>query len=168
VVLNSTGNDKAFLRSNVVHNEFLEDSSVDVADIAFQSVTGHAEGVVSVSCAEEVLHLVSRGIVVAEMFVEIVSLLVLGLGNVSGKDRAGLKSNIDHHLEHINSIVLDAVTAEVGAFLIVIHFHCATGHLDHAVVDGLVSVLESFQVSILQSEKGARCFRSLITSADID
>ena len=99
---------------------------------------------------------------------EIVSLLVLGLGDVSGKDGAGLEGDIDHHLEHIDDIVLDAVSSEVGSFLIVVHLHITTGHLDHAVVDGFVGVLEGLQVGVLQSEERSRSFWGFISSSDID
>ena len=102
------------------------------------------------------------------MFVEVVSLLVLGLGNVSSKDGARLKGDIDHHLEHVDDIVLDAVSSEVGSFLVVVHLHGTTGHLDHTVVDGLVGVLEGLQVGVLQSEERSRSFWGFISSSDID
>lgn len=103
-----------------------------------------------------------------QMFVEVVSLLVLGLGNVSSKDGARLKGDIDHHLEHVDDIVLDAVSSEVGSFLVVVHLHGTTGHLDHTVVDGLVGVLEGLQVGVLQSEERSRSFWGFISSSDID
>lgn len=103
-----------------------------------------------------------------EVLVEIVSLVVLEASDVGSKDGAGLKSNIDHHLEHINGVVLDAVAAEVGALLIVVHLHGTTGHLDHAVVDGLVGMLERLEVGVLQGKKGARCFVVFITGSNIN
>jgi len=168
VVLDTGSDDKALLGGDVVHNEVLEDTGIEVADVVLHSVARHTEGVVTVGCAEEVLLVVGEGVVVREMLVEVVSLLVLGLGDVSGKDGAGLKGDIDHHLEHVDDIVLNAVSSEVGSFLIVVHLHGTTGHLDHAVVDGFVSVLEGLQVGVLQSEERSRSFWGFISSSDID
>lgn len=168
VVLNAGSNDEALLRSDVVHNEVLEDTGIEVADVVLHTVARHTEGVVTVGCAEEVLLVVGEGVVVREMFVEIVSLLVLGLGDVSGKYGTRLEGNIDHHLEHVNDIVLNAMSSEVGSFLIVIHLHVTTGHLDHSVVDGFVGVLEGLQVGVLQSEERSRSFWGFISSSNID
>lgn len=81
-------------------------------------------------------------------------LLVLGTGNVGGKNRSGLESDINHHLEHVNNVVLDAVSLEVGALLIEVHLHVTTRHLNHAIVNGLVGVLKSLKVGVLKSKHG--------------
>jgi len=168
MVLDSRSDDEALLGGDVVHNELLEDTSVEVADVVLHSVSRHTEGVVTVSGTEEVLLVVGEGVVVGQVLVEIVSLLVLGSGNVGSEDRAGLEGNIDHHLEHVDNIVLDAVTSEVSSFLIVVHLHISTGHLDHTVVDSLVGVLEGLQVGVLQSEERSRGLGSFVSSSDID
>jgi len=168
MVLDTRSDNEALLGSNVVHNELLEDTGVEVAEVVLHTVSGHTEGVVAVGSAEEVLLVVGEGIVVGQMFVEVVSLLVLGLGNVSSKDGTRLKCYINHHLEHIDDIVLDAVSSEVGSFLVVVHLHGTTRHLDHTIVDGLVGVLEGLQVSVLQSEERTRSFWGFISSSDID
>jgi len=168
VVLDTGSDDEALLGGDVVHNELLEDTGVEVADVVLQTVARHTQGVVTVGCAEEVLLVVGEGVVVGQVLVEVVSLLVLGLGNVSSKNRSGLEGDVNHHLEHVNDIVLDAVTSEVGSLLIVVHLHGTTGHLDHAVVNGFVSVLESLQVGVLKGEERSRGFWGFISSSDID
>jgi len=168
VVLDTGSDDEALLGGDVVHNELLEDTGVEVADVVLQTVARHTQGVVTVGSAEEVLLVVGEGVVVGQVLVEVVSLLVLGLGNVSSKNRSGLEGDVDHHLEHVDDIILDAVTSEVGSLLIVVHLHSTTGHLDHAVVDGLVSVLESLQVGVLEGEERSRGFWGFISSSDID
>jgi hypothetical protein len=129
---------------------------------------GHAEGVVAVSGRQEELLIAGRGVVLVEVVGKVVRLLVLGLGHVGGKDGAGLKSNVNHHLEHVNGVVLNAVTAEVHGFLIVVHGHVTTGHLDHAVVDGLVSVLQGLKVSVLEGEERAGGLSGLVTDTNVD
>lgn len=57
---------------------------------------------------------------------------------------------------------------EVHGFLIVVHLHVAAGHLNHTVVDGLVGVLKSLEVSILESKKGASGLFRLISGADVN
>lgn len=87
------------------------------------------------------------------MVVEIVCLLILRPGNVGSHDTAGLKSNIDHHLEHVRDIILDAAALEERSLLIVIHLHITSAHLDHSVVDGLIGMLKCLKIGVFQSEK---------------
>lgn len=47
------------------------------------------------------------------------------------------------------------MAAEVHAFLIVVHLHVTTGHLNHTVVDCFVSVLQSLKVCVLKGKEGA-------------
>lgn len=79
---------------------------------------------------------------------EIVRLLVLGSGNVGGKNRSGFKSNVYHHLEHIDDIVLNAVTLKVGSLLVEVHLHISTRHLDHTVVNCFIGVLKSLEIGV--------------------
>lgn len=52
VVLDSRSNNKAFFGSNVVHNELLEDTCIEVTDVVLHSVARHTKGVVTVGCTE--------------------------------------------------------------------------------------------------------------------
>lgn len=155
VVLDTGSDDKALLGGDVVHDELLEYAGVQVVNVASHTKAGHAECVESISGSKEEFLVISAGVEFDEVIVEVVRLDVLRLGNVGGEDGAGFKSNINHHLEHINGVVLDAVTLEVHGFLIVVHLHVTARHLDHTVVDGLIGVLEGFEVSVLESEEGA-------------
>ncbi len=71
-------------------------------------------------------------------------------------------------MEHVDSVVFDAVALEVHRLLIVVHLHVAARHLDHAVVDGLVGVLQSLEVGILERKQGASGLIRLISGADIN
>lgn len=53
MVLNSTGNNKAFGWSNVVHHELLEKSSIEVIDVFGQSKIRHTKSVVSISSSQK-------------------------------------------------------------------------------------------------------------------
>ena len=66
---------------------------------------------------------VRKGVELRQMVIQIVRLLVFRFGDVRGQYRSGFKSDIDHHLEHVDSVILDALTSEVGSFLIVVHGH---------------------------------------------
>ena len=168
VILHSTGDDEALLGSDVVHDELLDHSGIDVVDVLLHSESGHAESVEAVSGSQEHLLLVGEWVELREMLEEVVGLGILGSGNVGGEDGSRLKSDIDHHLEHINDVILDAVSSEEHSFLVVVHGHVTTRHLDHAVVDGLIGVLEGLQVGVLQSEKGTGGLSSFVSCSDID
>jgi len=47
VVLDTRSNDKAFLGSNVIHDELLKNTGIKVANVTFQSEEWHAEGLVT-------------------------------------------------------------------------------------------------------------------------
>jgi len=51
--------------------------------------------------------------------------------------------------------------------LIVVHVKVTTGHLNNIVVHGLVGVLKSLEVGVLEGEHGTRVLSVLITSTDI-
>ena len=153
VVLNTTGNNKALSWSDVVHDELLKKSSIDVVNVLFQSKSWHTEGVESVCSSEKELLVQGEWVELGEMLEEIVRFMVLIPSNVSGEDRSWLKGNVDHHLEHINDIVLNAVSLEESSLLIEIHGHSTTRHLNHTVVNGLVSVFKCLEISILKGQK---------------
>ena len=67
VILDSTGNNQALAWGDVVHNELLEKSSIDVVDVVLKSVSWHAQGVVPVSCSEKKLRVLGEGIVFVEV-----------------------------------------------------------------------------------------------------
>ena len=168
VVSDTGGDDEALLGGDVVHDELLEAAGIEVADVALKTESGHTKGVVSVGGSEEELLVLGEGIVLGEVLGKIVALLVLGAGDVSGHQGAGLKSAISEDLEHIDGIVLDAVTLEVHALLIVVHSEVTTRHLLDTVVHGLVGVLEGLEVGVLDGEEGTGGLSGLITSTDID
>jgi len=97
-----------------------------------------------------------------------VRLLVLGSSNVSSHDCSWLKSNINHHLEHIRDIIFNAMSLEIHLFLVVVHSHISSGHLNHTVVKGLIGVLQGLKVGVLQSKKGAGGLCCLISGSDVN
>ena len=167
MALDTTGNNEGLLGSDIVHHELLHHAGINVADVTLETKAGHAECLVTEGCTEEQVLVVGEGVVLKQVLVKIMALLGLGAGNISGKDRAGLEGAVNHHLEHVCNVVLDAVATKVGALLVVFHGHVATRHLNHSVVNGLVGVFECLEVGILESEHGAGCFSSLITSSNI-
>jgi len=86
------------------------------------------------------------------VFVEVVTFVVLRAGYVGSENTAGLKSDINHHLEHINDVVLDARASEVSLLLVIVHLHVTATHLDHTVVDSLIGMLKSFQICIFEGQ----------------
>jgi hypothetical protein len=166
VVLDTWGNDEALLGGDVIHNKLLQRAGVDLVNFARKSETRHTKGVVSEGSSEEKFLVVGAWVEQVQVVVEFVRLLVLWLGDVGSKDWTGLKSDVNHHLEHVNDVVLDAVTLEVHRFLVIVHLHVTAGHLDHTVVDSLVGVLEGLEVSVLKSEQRTGCLFSLISGAD--
>ena len=87
------------------------------------------------------------------MVVKIVRFLVLGFSNVSGHNGSWLKSEINHHLEHIDSIVFEAMSSEISSFNIIIHSHSTSRHLDHTIVNSFVGMLKSLKIGVFDSEK---------------
>lgn len=167
MVLNSAGNNKAFTWGDIVHDEVLKKSGIDIVNILGDSKSWHTESVVSVGGSQQHLTRVSEWVEFGQVIIEIVRLGILGSSDIAGHDGLWLEGAVDHHLEHIGDIVLNAVSLEVSLLLIVVHGHSSTGHLDHTIVEGLVSVLLSLQVGILDAEKGSRSFVSLISGSNI-
>ena len=167
VVLDAGGNDEALLGGDVVHDEFLEAAGIEVADVLLHTEAGHTQSRVTVCSAEEELLGVAEGIELVEVVIEVVGLLVLGASDVGSENRTGLEGNINHNLEHINGVVLNALSLEVCALLVVVHGHFTAGHLDDVVVHGLVGVLEGLQVGVLEGEHGTGGLVVLITSSNV-
>jgi hypothetical protein len=129
---------------------------------------GHAQSVVAEGGSEQEVSGVDVMVVVGQVMVQLVGLLVLGLGDVSREHRSGLKGDIDHHLEHVDGIILKAVAFEVDRLLIVEHLHVTARHLDHAIVNSLVGVLESLQVCVFKGKQGAAGFFGFVSRANAD
>ena len=155
VVLDTRGDDEALAGSDVVHDELLKASGIEVSNVVLHAEVGHTKTVEAVGSSEHKLLVVSEGVILAHVFVEVVRFLVLSTSNVCSHYRSGFEGEIDHHLEHVNGIVLDAMSLKVGALLIVIHGHITTGHLNHTVVDGLVGVFQSLKVGVLERKEGS-------------
>jgi len=166
VVLYTWSNNKALLRGNVIQNKLLKDTGIKIVNVAGKTVTGHTEGVITESSLEEQLSTVVVRVEFSQVVFKIVGLLVLRFSNVCCKHRSWLKSNVNQHLEHINSIVFKGVTTEIHRFLVIVHLHISTWHLNHTVVNGLVGVLQGLKVSVLEGEEGARCFLSFISGTN--
>ena len=145
----------------------MEHAGVDVTKVVAGSHNGHAEGVEAEGGSQEELSVLGVRVELGHVVGEVVALGVLGLGDVSGKDGTGLEGDIDHHLEHVDGVVLNAVSLEVHALLIVVHLHITAGHLDHTVVDGLVSVLQGLKVSVLEGEESTGGLFSLVTGTNV-
>ena len=77
MVLDTRGNDQTLSWGDVVHDELLKHSSVDVVGVLLKSESWHTEGVVSEGCSKEVLLGRGEWIVSREMLEEIVGFLVL-------------------------------------------------------------------------------------------
>lgn len=77
VVGDTTGNDQALSWSDVVHDELLEHSSVNVIDVLAHTKSWHTESVVSVSGSKKKLLVSSEWIVLGQVVEEIVRFLVL-------------------------------------------------------------------------------------------
>ena len=154
MVLDTTGDDQALLWSDVLHDELLEDAGVKVLNVALKSHAWHAESPVTVGGSEEHLLDVCKWVVLGQVVVELEALGVLGASDVCSHDGSWLEGTVDHHLEHVDSVVLDAVTTEVGSLLVVLHLHVTTRHLNHSVVDSLVGVLQRLKVGVFEGEEG--------------
>jgi hypothetical protein len=62
MVLDSTGNNVAFLRSNVIHDEVLKHSGIDVTNVVFHTETRHTKGVHTISSSENLFLSVTKRI----------------------------------------------------------------------------------------------------------
>jgi len=87
------------------------------------------------------------------VLLEVVAAAVLHLGHVGGKGGAGFEGAVDHHLEHVYSVVFDAGCFVHSLLLIIRHFEFASTHLNHAVVDCLICMFECLQIYILQTQQ---------------
>ena len=155
MIFDTTCYNQALLRCDVIEDELLKCTGINIFKVALETESWHTKRVITVSSSKQQLLVISEGVVVSEMVMEIVTLLVFALGDIGGEDRTWLKCNVDHHLEHIDCVVLDAMSFKEGALLIVVHGHVTTRHLNHAVVDGFIGVLDGLKVSILEGKKGS-------------
>lgn len=130
-----------------------------------QTVEGKTETVVTISGLEE-------GIVDQVTSLQISFKFVLEMhlvhGDVSSNDGSGFKSAVSHHVEDIDDVVLEAVSLEVGVFVIIVHFELTTRHLNHTVVDGFISVQDGFIVGLLDGVESTRSFVGFISSTDVE
>ena len=108
------------------------------------------------------------GVYIQEVDVLLKKLKMVFWSDIGGQDWTWFKRTVNHHLEHVGHIVLNAVSSEVGAFLVILHLHVTAGHLNHTVVDSLVGVLQGLKIGVLKGEKGAWCFEGLVTSSNIN
>lgn len=60
------------------------------------------------------------------------------------------------------------MSLEVGSLLVIVHGHGSTRHLDHTVVNCLISVFKGLKISVLQSEKRSGGLGSLISGSNIN
>jgi hypothetical protein len=127
-------------------------------------VDGVSETVVAISSLEEG---VVNQVTSLQIRFELMGIVHFVHSDVGSNDRSGLKSAVSHHVEDINNIVGKAVGLEVGVFLIIVHFEFTTGHLNHTVVDGFISVQDGFIVGLLDGVEGTRSFVGFISSTDV-
>lgn len=151
MVLDSSSNNDALFGSDVVHHELLQHARIDITDVVSAALQRHTQGVVAVCSPAKKFLVPGEGVELMQVVREIMRLLVLRLSHVGSEDRTGLQRDIDHHLEHVNGVVFEALALEKGALLVIVHCHVAARHLDHAVVDRFICMLECLQVSVLES-----------------
>ena len=72
VILHPTGDNEALLGSNIVHDELLDHSGIDVVDVLLHSESGHAQGVEAVSGSQEHLLLVGEWVELREVLEKVV------------------------------------------------------------------------------------------------
>ena len=72
MVLDTTGNDEAFLWGNVFHDELLEHSGVNVSNIVGHTESWHTKGIESISGSQEHLLLLSEWVEFGQVVEEIV------------------------------------------------------------------------------------------------
>lgn len=111
---------------------------------------------------------VGEWVVLEQVVVQVVTLSVLASGDAGGEQGLWFEGEVDHHLEHVDGVVLDAVALEVHSLLVVVHLHVSAGHLDHAVVDGFVGVLQGLEVGVLDGKGASRGLEGLISGSDVN
>ena len=86
VVLDATGNNEALSWGDVIHDELLEHSGVNVINILLEAESWHTKGVVAVGGSQQKLLLGGEWVIFGQMVVKIVGFGVLGSSNVGGHD----------------------------------------------------------------------------------
>ena len=84
VVLDTTCNDEALSWGDIVHDELLEHSSIDVVNVVGHAESWHTKGVVAIGSSQQELLLGGEWVELGQVVVKIVRLGVLGSGNVGG------------------------------------------------------------------------------------
>jgi hypothetical protein len=79
-----------------------------------------------------------------------------------------LQRTINHHVKDINSIMSQTRGLIPHRFSIEIHFQIASRHLDHSIIDSLISISKRLIVTCLYRMNGSRSLWSLISSSNID
>ena len=77
VVLDTASNNQALLGSNIIHDELLDQASINVVEIALKTNARHAKSVITISGTEKEILILREGIILVEVLMNIVSLLVL-------------------------------------------------------------------------------------------
>lgn len=152
VAFDTRSNDEDFFGGNVVHHKLLHHASINVADVVLETEAGHAKRLISIGCSQKQVLIIRKWVIFRQVIVQVVALLIFGAGHVCSEDGTRLKSTVDHHLEHISDIVLDAMRLEIGALLIILHSKVTAAHLNHAIVDCFIRVLKRLQVGVFESE----------------
>jgi hypothetical protein len=152
MIIDSTSHNEAFFRSDIIHDERLKHSCIDLFNITFEAVMRHAQGIVTKSSSKQSVLVIGKGVIFLQVVLKVMTLSVLRFGNICSEDRPRLESAVDHHLEHVDYIILNTMTSEIGRLLIVFHCHVSATHLNHAIVNGLISVLKCLQICVLKSQ----------------
>jgi len=86
MIFNTTSDNKAFSWSNIIHDELLKHSSVNVVHVVSHTQSWHTKGVISISGSQKELLLGGEWIELSKMVIEIVRLGVLRSGNISSNN----------------------------------------------------------------------------------
>lgn len=77
VVLDTTCNDEAFSWGDVIHDELLQKSGINVVDILLETKTRHSKSVETISGSQKELLIFSEWVVLGQMIEKVVRFLVL-------------------------------------------------------------------------------------------
>lgn len=146
MVFNTSSSNEDSVGVDVFKLELLEDVSVQVFIVVGGAVEWVSETSVTVGSLEE--GIVDQVASLQEGF-EFVLVVHFTHGSISSNDGSWLKSAVSDHVEDINDVVSKAVSSEVSAFLVVVHFESTSRHLDHTIVDGFVCIEDGFIVGLL-------------------
>ena len=77
MILDATCDNKALLWGDIVHDELLKKSSINVVNVLSESESWHTEGVVTICSSKKKLLNIREWVEFSQMFVEIVRFVVL-------------------------------------------------------------------------------------------